>query len=115
MKKYLRQSVKSTLQWLMNPVPTVYPQKGLSKPSSLPIQQTTRSLPRKRSFSDEFSTFQQLDITITFQDLSIIRTFQDLNELIAPAGFQFKELDNCIIFPFSFWRWEQVSGNIRIY
>ena len=50
----------------MNPVPTVYPQKGLSKLSLLPIQQTTRSLPRKRSFSDEFSTFQQLDITITF-------------------------------------------------
>ena len=38
----------------------------------------------------------------TFQQLDIIRTFQDLNESIAPAGFQFKELDNCIIYPFSF-------------
>ena len=37
----------------------------------------------------------------TFQQLDIIRTFQDLNESIAPAGFQFKELDNCIIYPFS--------------
>ena len=27
----------------------------------------------------------------------IIRTFRDLNESIAPAGYQFKELDNCII------------------
>ena len=77
----------------MNPVPIVYPKNLLSNPSSLPIQQTTSSLPRKRSFPDELSTFQQRDV---------IRTFQDLNESIAPAGFQFKELDNCIIFPFSF-------------
>ena len=34
--------------------------------------------------------------------MDIIRTFEDLNESIAPAGFQFKELDNCIIYPFSF-------------
>ena len=77
----------------MNPVPIVYPKNLLSNPSSLPIQQTTSSLPRKRSFPDELSTFQQRDV---------IRTFQDLNESIAPAGFQFKELDNCIIYPFSF-------------
>ena len=77
----------------MNPVPTVYPQNLLSNPSSLPTQRTTSSLTRKRSFSDELSTFQQRDV---------IRTFQDLNESIAPAGFQFKELDNCIIYPYSF-------------
>ena len=41
------------------------------------------------------STFQQRDIT---------RTFQELNESIASAGFQFKELGNCIIYPFSFDR-----------
>ena len=61
--------------------PTVYPQNLLSNPSPLPTQQTTSSLPRKRSFPDELSTFQQRDV---------IRTFQDLNESIAPAGFQFK-------------------------
>ena len=76
----------------MNPVPTVYPPNLLSSPSSLPTQQTTCSLPRKRSFPDELSIFQQRDI---------IRTVQDLNESIAPAGFQFKELDNCIIYLFS--------------
>ena len=81
-----------SLQWSVNLVPTVYPQNVLSNPSLLPTQQTTCSHPRKRSFPDELSTFQQLDI---------IWTFQDLNELIAPAGFQFKELDNCIIYPFS--------------
>ena len=77
----------------MNPVPTVYPQNLLSNPSSLAAQQTTCNLPRKGSFPDELSTFQQRDI---------IRTVQDVNESIAPAGFQFKELDNCIIYPFSF-------------
>ena len=77
----------------MNPVPIVYPKNLLSNPSSLPIQQTTSSLPRKRSFPDELPTYQQCDV---------IRTFQDLNESVAPAGFQFKELDNCIIYPFSF-------------
>ena len=71
----------------MNPVPIVYPKNLLSNPSSLPIQQTTSSLPRKRSFPDELSTYQQRDV---------IRTFQDLNESIAPVGFQFKELYNCI-------------------
>ena len=77
----------------MNPVPTVYPQKRLSKPSSLPTQQTTCSLFRQICFPDVLSTFQQRNM---------IRTFQDLNKSVAPAGFQFKELDNCIVFPFSF-------------
>ena len=49
----------------------------------------TRILLRKRSFPDELSAFQQCDI---------IRTFQDLNETIAPAGFQIKELDNCVLY-----------------
>ena len=78
-----------SLQWSMNPAPTVYPQNILSNPT----QQTTCSLPRKRSFPDELSTFQQRDT---------IRAFQDLNESIAPAGFQFKELDNCIMYLFGF-------------
>ena len=30
-EKYVRRCEKCTLQWLMNPVPTVYPQKRLSK------------------------------------------------------------------------------------
>ena len=77
----------------MNPLPTVCPQNLLNNPSSLPIQQTTCSLPRKRFFPDELSTFQQGDI---------ISTFQDLNKSIPPGGFQFKELDNYIIYPSSF-------------
>ena len=72
----------------MNPVPTVYPQKLLKKPCSLPTQQATRSLRRKRSFPDELSIFQQRNI---------IRTFRDLNESVAPADFQFKELDKCVL------------------
>ena len=78
-KKYLRRVERCTLQLAMNPVPTVYPQKRLSKLSSLLIQQTTCILPRKRSLPNEFSTFQQRDI---------IRTFQDLNE---------SKLDNFIL------------------
>ena len=54
-EKNLRRGKKCTLQWLMNPVLNVYTQKLLSKPSSLPTQQTTRILPRKRSFPDELS------------------------------------------------------------
>ena len=50
------------LQWSMNPAPTVYPQNLLSNPSSLPTQKTTSSLPRKSSFPDELSTFQQRDV-----------------------------------------------------
>ena len=74
----------------MNPVPTLYPQNLLSNPSLLPRQQTTcqkNILPRR---------------IVKFQQCDIIRTFQDLNESIAPVGFQLKELDNCIIYPFSF-------------
>ena len=55
----------------MNPVPTVYPQNLLSNPSSLQTQQTTCNLPRKVSFPDELSTFQQYDL---------IRISQNLNE-----------------------------------
>ena len=63
-EKYLLRGERCTLQWSINPVLslhypviTVYPQKLLSKPSSLTSQQTTRSLPRKRSFPDELPTF----------------------------------------------------------
>ena len=52
----------------MNSGPTVYPQKHLIKPSLLLTQQITHSLPRKRSFLDELSTFQQLGIVKTVQD-----------------------------------------------
>ena len=55
----------------------------------LPTQQTTRCLLRKRSFPNNLSTFQQRNI---------IRAFQDLNKSIASAGFQFKELDNCVLY-----------------
>ena len=67
-EKHLQRDEKCILQWSMNLVPTVYPQKLLSKPSLLPTQQTIRSLSRKRSFPDEFSTFQQRGIITTFQD-----------------------------------------------
>ena len=40
----------------------------------------------------------------TLQQRDVIKTFQDLNESIVPSGFQFKKLDNCIIYPFSFHR-----------
>ena len=73
----------------MNPVPTIYPLNLLNKPSLLPTQQTTRSLSRKIFFPDELLTFQQQDI---------IRIFQDLNESVAPTDFQFKELDNCVLY-----------------
>ena len=75
-EKYLQQGEK-----YYSGRPTVYPQNLLSNPSPLPTQQTTSSLPRRRSFPDELSTFQQRDV---------IRIFQDLNEPIAPAGFPFK-------------------------
>ena len=65
-EKYLQRIEKCTMQCSINPVPTVY----LSKPSSLPTQQTSRSLPRKRSFANELSTFQQRDIIRTFQELT---------------------------------------------
>ena len=48
--------------------------KTFTQTSSLPTHQTIRSLPRKRSFPDELSAFQQR------------------------AGFQFKELDNCVLY-----------------
>ena len=88
-EKYLRRGEKCTLQLPMNLVPIVYHQKHLSKPSSLPTQQTIRSIPRKIYFPDELSTFQRREIR---------RTFQDLNESIAPADFQFKELDNRVLY-----------------
>ena len=63
-EKHLWRGEKCTPQWVMNPVPNIYPQKpslgrtSLSKPSLLPTQETTRSLPRKRSFPDKLSIFQ---------------------------------------------------------
>ena len=42
---------------------------------------------QKKIISDKLSTFHE-----------IIRTFQNLKESIAPEGFQFKELDNSILY-----------------
>ena len=56
-EKYLRQGKKCTPQWSMNPVPTIYLQKFLSKTSSLPT--------RKLYFNT--STFQQHDIIRTLK------------------------------------------------
>ena len=67
----------------MNPVPTVYPQNLLSNHL---CYQHSKLLARKISFLDKLSIFQQ----------------RDLNESIAPADFQFEELDSCIIYPFTF-------------
>ena len=55
---------------------SIYPQY----PSSLPTQQTIRSLPRKRSFTDEFSTFQQRDIITHSAELhpkDVLKTSQN--------------------------------------
>ena len=46
----------------------------------------SKLLARKIPLPDELPIFQQ----------------RDLNESIAPAGFQFKELDSCILYPFPF-------------
>ena len=48
--------------------------KTFKQKSLLPTHQNVRSLPRKRSFPDELSAFQQR------------------------AGFQFKELENCVLY-----------------
>ena len=66
---------------------------GLCNQSSLPTQQTACSVPRKRILPRWIINIPKRDI---------IRSFQDLNESIAPVGFQFKELDNCFIYPASF-------------
>ena len=51
----------------MNPALTVYPQKRLSKQSFYQENKLLAvSLPRKRSFPDELSTFQQRDMIRTF-------------------------------------------------
>ena len=49
-EKYLWRGEEFTLQWSVNPVHTSYPEKLLSKLSSLPSQQTIRSLLRKTNF-----------------------------------------------------------------
>ena len=50
-EKYLWRSEECKV--VKDSVLTVYPLKCLSKPSLLPTQPTTRSLPPKKSFSDE--------------------------------------------------------------
>ena len=108
--KYLRRGGKCTLAWSMNPVPTAYSQTLSGKPALLLTQQTTCSLPRKRSFPDELLTFQQRDI---------VRTFQHLNESVAPACFQFKELDICyhisILFLTVILKFIKVNDDFQVY
>ena len=72
-EKYLQRCEKCTLEWLMNPVLTVYHQKHLSKHLLYQHIKLFGVFPERRSFPDEFSAFQQR------------------------ACFQFNELDNCVL------------------
>ena len=88
-EKYLRRRQKCTLEWVMNPVPTIHSPDLLSTPSSLPTKQTSRNPPRKRTFQeDELSEFKKKD-TITFNDL---------DSSTAPVGFQYNKFDICVLY-----------------
>ena len=89
-EKFITRGEKCTLKWALNPAPSIYPPELLKSPSSLPTKQTHRKPPSKRILQeDELTKFQETDG---------IKCLQNFNKDTAPAGFQFKRLENNVLF-----------------
>ena len=68
-EKYLKNGVRTTLRWELNPVPSIYPNLDGVPKSILPSMPTRRKSPTRRTFSDQINEFKLQD---EFKDFSQI-------------------------------------------
>ena len=97
-EKFLKTGKRTTLQWDLNPVPSIYLDSSNFPPSLLPSVLPKRKSPTRTEFSDQISEFKQKDE---------IKYFSQINERVCAPSYQltlqknkaiFYETENC---PFS--------------
>ena len=71
--------VQKTLNWSLNPIPTLHTQIALKRPSTLKTPSAVTKLPKIRIYQDD-----QLE---NFDKKDIIKSFSDLSEKLCPPGY----------------------------
>ena len=89
-EKFKTKGKRVTLNWSMDPVPTLHSDKLVATPSVLPTTQTTREPPRERIF--------QLDQLESFQEQDKIQSVDELNQSHSPPGFVFRKFENSVVY-----------------
>ena len=94
-EKYLIRSKRVTLNYKINPVPTIITNPELlSKPSLQASSNTSfRKPPTKRKYEHPL-----LDQTEEFKKLDLINCFEDLSESFSPVEFLFKKMDDSVLY-----------------
>ena len=80
-EKYLKNGVRTTLRWELNPVPSIYPNlDGVVSKSLLPSMPTRRKSPTRRAFPDQINDFKLQDK---------IKDFSQIDDSLCPEdGYQ---------------------------
>ena len=88
--KYIKKGKRWTLNWKMQPVPSIYPEELRNTPSVLPTPRTKRKAPTERVYQeDELAKFLEKDK---------ISSFEELDESRAPPGFAFRRGDDHVVY-----------------
>ena len=77
-QKFILNGKRKKLNWKLNPVPTIYPESVLSKPSSLPTLTGFRKSPKPRIY--------QPDQVNSFVEKDKIHNIEDITEKHCPFG-----------------------------
>ena len=88
-EKFITKGRRNTLNWSLNPVPTIHSEIINTKPSLLPTSTTLRKAPKERIYrEDELPNFISADAISNFDDLE--------EKKCCPTGFQFKKDENYV-------------------
>ena len=78
------------MQWEMLPIPTIHSSEALKRPSAVQTPVVSRKRPKIRVYQD--------DELQRFRDQDIISGFDDLDANRCPPGYEFKKMDDSVIY-----------------
>ena len=78
------------MNWSLNPIPTLYTQISLKRPSTLKTPSAIRKPPKIRVYQDD--QLQHFDIKDT------IKSFSDFSEKLCLPGYSFYKTNNFIVY-----------------
>ena len=88
-QKFILNGKRKKLNWKLNPVPTIYPESLLSKPSSLPTLTGFRKPPKPHIYQPD-----QVD---SFVEKDKIHNIEDITEKHCPSGYTWHKTKDFIL------------------
>ena len=88
--KFIRDGSRKTLNWSLNPIPTLHTQIALKRPSTLKTPSAVRKPPKIRVYQDD-----QLQ---HFDKKDTIKSFSDLSEKLCPPGYSCYKTNDFIVY-----------------